>query len=371
MRLSEVISRIDKMIPPNLAEDYDNAGLQVGDEKANVKKALITLDATGGLARRAKKMKCKLVVTHHPLIFSPLAKISSSDVTGRIVTEFIKNDIALFSAHTNFDSVSWGVSCVLGTKLSLNRMEPLKEERGPGTKNKSFFKLVVFVPEGDLIKVQRAMFSAGAGIIGAYHMCSWRTSGTGSFRGLAGAHPSIGKRGKYEEVSEYRLEVLTAKSKVPDVIRAMRKAHSYEEPAYDIYPLEEAGVNSGAGVIGTPSERVTLKKMAELVKRRLGSKKVIVTGQAGKVIRKVAAVGGSGRSLIEAAFTRGADVLVTGEVSYHDRLKCAGMGLALVEAGHYETESPALAVLRKRLANEIPEVAFVLDKNSRNISRFL
>jgi len=371
MRLSEVISRIDRIIPPKLAEDYDNVGLQVGDEKANVKRALIALDAVCGLAVRAKKMRCELVITHHPLIFSPLAKISSSDFTGRIVTEFLKKDIALFSAHTNFDSVGWGVSHALGTKLGLAQMEPLREAQRPGVRNRLFSKIVVFVPEDDLRKVQRAMFDAGGGVIGAYHMCSWRTPGMGSFRPLAGAHPSIGKRGKYEEVSEYRVEVVAAKSKVPEVVGAMRKAHSYEEPAYDIYPLEEEDAGSGAGVIATLRKRVTLKKMAQMVKRRLGSEMVIVTGRTEKVIRRVAAAGGSGRSLIEAAFARSADVLVTGEVSYHDRLKCAGMGLSLIEAGHFETENPALVVLRKRLQEEIPEVVFVLDKSSKNISRFV
>jgi len=373
MKLSDLVSRIDRIIPPALAEERDNVGLQLGDEDSEIKKALITLDARKDVPAKAKRLKCQLVITHHPLIFDPVERIVAGDAVGKVILQFIRNNIALFSAHTNFDSIGWGVNDVLGGALRLRDCRPLEVSAPQGRRDKpeAFYKLVVFVPEGDLKRVQRAIFSAGAGRIGRYEMCSWRTGGVGSFTPLAGTRPAVGERGKYEEVDECRLEVLAERSKLSRVIEAVKKAHPYEEPAFDVYPLENCDRQAGMGRIGRLEKGLSLRRIAGIVKRKSGAQKVLITGNPEKSVKKVAVCGGGGRGLIEAAIRERADLFLTGEVTYHDRLKCDEMGLALIEAGHFETEVISLRRLRDRLQEEIPEVRFVLDASCKNVSRYV
>jgi dinuclear metal center YbgI/SA1388 family protein len=373
MRLSRLVSKIDDLIPPALAEDYDNVGLQLGDENADVKKAFITLDATVRAARRAKTLKCQLVITHHPLLFEAPKRITTGNAVGKVILQFIQSGIALFCAHTNFDSVAWGTNDVLAGLLGLKDCRPLEPAKSDVIEQagESFLKFVVFVPESHLSRVQRAVFAAGGGRIGEYERCSWRTTGTGSFKPLARAHPAVGKRGKYEEVSEFRLEALVEKRDVPSVIEAVKKAHPYEEPAYDVYPLKTHGSEAGIGQTGNLKGRLSLRKVAAAVKRKVKAERVLVTGAPGRTVKRVAVCSGGGGSLIEAAIRQGADVFLTGEVRHHERLKCDEMGLALIEAGHFETEAVSLGRLRDRLQKEMPEVTFVLDGSLKNISRYV
>jgi dinuclear metal center YbgI/SA1388 family protein len=364
---------MNKLIPPAYAEEDDSIGLQLGDERSDVTRALITLDANKDVPARAKNRRCRLVITHHPLIFDPLKRIVASDPIGRIVLNFAAHTIALFTAHTNFDSVVGGVNDVLAEKLGLRDARVL-EPTTPGqfeATGRAPAKLVVFVPESHLKRVQKAIFAAGGGRIGEYEMCSWRVGGAGSFKPLPAANPAIGKRGKYEEVDEFRLEALVEESKIGTVIAAVKAAHPYEEPAYDVYPLETYQPEAGIGRIGHLKEKLTLRRFAAIAKRKLKADRVLLTGKPSRTVSSVAVCGGGGRSLIEAAVRDGADVFLTGEVSYHDRLKCNEIGLALIEAGHFETEAVALKRLRSILQKGIPEVTFILDSLCRNVSRYV
>ena len=98
-------------------------------------------------------------------------------------------------------------------------------------------KLVVFVPREALDAVRTALFEAGAGRIGEYEHCSWYTQGTGTFLGGEGTNPSLGEAGREERVAELRLETVFPEEKQEDVIAALRRAHPYEEPAFDVYEL--------------------------------------------------------------------------------------------------------------------------------------
>ena len=101
------------------------------------------------------------------------------------------------------------------------------------------YKICVFVPENAAEQVKQAMFSAGAGAIGDYDSCCWQTSGLGQFRPLQGSNPYIGRQGKVETVAELRIEMVCTEACISDAVAAMKQSHPYEEPAYDVWKLED------------------------------------------------------------------------------------------------------------------------------------
>ena len=341
-----IAETLEKFAPCHLAESWDNVGLLVGQSDLRVEKILLTLDVTPEVIAEAIDTGSNLIVTHHPFPFKPGKTIRTDCPEGAMLASLLKNDIAVYAAHTNLDAAIGGVNDALATALGLNSVTPLKkaEER--------LVKIVVYVPSGHEEQVWQAMAEAGAGHIGQYSHCSFRVDGIGTFRPGEGTHPYIGTAGKHERVAEIRLETVAPAVLSGDVVRAMLSAHPYEEAAYDIYPMENVRHQGGLGRIGRLPAPVKLQEFACRVKKALDFAGVRGVGDKASRIACVAVCGGSGMELAGIARSAGADVLVTGDIRYHEAQTALAQGLCLVDAGHFATEIPVLETLRQWLETQ-------------------
>lgn len=342
-----LVQILEKWAPRRLAMDWDNPGLAIGELSAKISKVLLTLTVTLETVEYAANNGFKMIISHHPLFFKPLKSLKKDTPLGKIVYEAVKNDIVVYSAHTNMDAACGGINDILAEVLELQQVTILKQ-----TYEEELKKLVVFVPKGYEDTVRNAMGDAGAGHIGNYSHCSFNTDGFGTFKPLAGTKPFIGEEGKLEKTDEIRIETIIPETFQKKVINAMLKAHPYEEVAFDVYSLENPGRKFGFGRIGYTKEPIILKKFCETVKQKLGTSHIRVVGDLNKCISKVALCGGAGSDLAQAAAFSGADVLVTGDVKYHEALDAKATGIAIIDAGHFSTENLLLPVLKEYLEQE-------------------
>lgn len=348
MTIDKITKYLESWAPKGIAWDRDNVGLQVGSSKALARNILLCLDVNEFVVEDAIKKKCNLIISHHPLLFNSIRKISSGDKTSDILIKLIQNDITVYSAHTNLDFTKDGVSFQLAKKLGLSSIKFLKNI------SETLTKLVVFVPAGFTEKVAEAIHNNGGGIIGEYSNCSFRVIGKGTFRGSDNSNPAIGKKGNLEFVDEVRLEVLVNTFDLPNVIAAMKQAHPYEEVAYDIYPLKNENVNYGMGAIGNLEIELTPKQFLAYVSNKLGVKNFRYSQGTNKKIKTVAVCGGSGSDLLNTAIQNNADAFITADVKYHT-FQDAENKILLIDAGHYETEIFVLDEIERRLKNFITE----------------
>ncbi len=331
--------------PPAIAWERDNPGLQCGDSRAPVRGILVALEATEAIVREARRKRANLIVTHHPLLFKPLRTLTPHTGAGLVLQECIRSKIALFAAHTNLDFTRGGTSFALAGALGLRDVQFLE------TPYHIHRKIVTFVPPAHADRVAEAMADAGAGVIGQYDRCSFRIHGTGTFRGSESARPVIGKTGRFERVSEVRLEMILPQWNVDRVVRALRRVHPYEEVAFDLYPLENISEDHGMGVIGVLPRPVRTDRFLRQIARSLKSGGLRWAGNPATRVRRVAACGGSGGDLLESAIASGADLFVTADVRYHTFHEAAGR-IVLVDGGHYETEAPVIGAVVRHLKNE-------------------
>jgi len=343
MITENLINFIENWAPPGAAWENDNVGLQVGSSKQKVSNIFLCLELTEKALNEAIKKKANFIFTHHPFIFRPLKQINThSDSKGKLIEKLIKNNITLYSAHTNLDFTKEGVSFELAKTLKLEKTQFLVNEKS------NQYKLVVFVPKKNLEKVSAELFNCGAGIIGEYENCGFSLDGIGTFKGSENTNPVIGKKKKFESVEEARLEVLVDSWKLNKVILGLRKAHPYEEPSFDIYPLKNENINYGYGVVGVLKKSMTSN---EFMKHVCGSLKIsnlrYAKGKNNK-IKAVAVCGGSGSDLLEAAISKGADAFVTADLKYHT-FQDGEERILFIDAGHYETEITALNVVKRKL----------------------
>jgi len=322
-------------------------GLMVGDPTAAVDRIMVALDGTPNTVEAAIASRCQLLLTHHPFIFRPLKQISAADPAGRLVLNAVRHDLAVVSLHTNFDIADGGMNDLLAERLGVVECRPLRV-----TTAESLVKLAVFVPKGHEERVREALFRF-SGIIGAYSDCSFQCAGTGTFKPLEGAQPFIGRVGTREYVEEIRLEVLLEQRHLAAAVAALVKAHPYEEPAFDLFPLLNKGAERGLGRIGLPAVETTVGTFADHVKERLGLPGVRFVGDGSRPVRKVAICGGSGMSLLRDAQRQGADVLVTGDVKYHEARDAEALGIALIDGGHFGTEVLMVESVAARMAAEL------------------
>lgn len=346
MTVREVQEIIAAWAPPAIAWEGDNPGLQCGDPAAPVRRILVTLDVTPATVVEARRRRCDMIVSHHPLLFRPVRSVTPSTPEGRILRELIATDIALYSAHTNLDFTQGGTSFALAEALGLTATRFLET---PYANQK---KIVTFVPAAHADAVAAAMARAGAGRIGDYDHCSFRVEGTGTFLGNERSNPTAGRAGRLERAGEIRLEMIVPAWNVEAVVRAMRTVHPYEEVAYDVYPLETPNPAYGMGVLGVLKRPSRLLPFLRRLKRTLRTGALRWTGNPARPIRTVTLCGGSGGRLLEAAIRAGAEVFVTADVRYHTFHDAAGR-IALVDAGHYETEAPVIGAIVRRLKSEI------------------
>jgi dinuclear metal center YbgI/SA1388 family protein len=346
MTVADIERFFEEWSPRWTAWERDNVGLQVGDRSKAVRKILVALDVTEEVIAEALTKRVDLIVSHHPLLFRPPSSITTSDAVGKKVLSLAEKRIALFSAHTNLDFARDGVSFALARVLGLINirfLSPLKD---------SLVKLAVFVPEEHVEQVADAMAKAGGGIIGNYTSCSFRIKGRGTFRGTDAAKPFVGRAQRLESVDEVRLEMILPRARVQAVTAAMKAAHPYEEVAYDVYTLENPNPNFGMGALGELSHPMSLKSFLSKVKKALNAESVRYAGNPRRNVRRVAVCGGSGSDLLDEAMAAGADVFVTADVRYHTFHAAKGR-IALVDAGHWETEHVVLPSIEGRLRDVI------------------
>jgi dinuclear metal center YbgI/SA1388 family protein len=268
----------------------------------------------------------------------------------------------VYSPHTAFDNTVGGINDRLAARIGLSDVKPLRVAKA----TQSNCKLVAFVPDADLAKVSDALFTAGAGQIGDYRECSFRVTGTGTFFGSDGTQPKVGQKGRREEVAEWRLEVVCPTARLAQIVSALRTAHSYEEPAYDIFPVLSMPANVGEGRLGTLRAPLSLSDFAGQVRVMLGCGPVQVVGDSTRMVSRVAvACGAAGEFLKDAQGAR-CDVLMTGEMRFHDYLAARTSGVALVLPGHYSTERFAVEELAEWLNDQVTGVQARVSRAERD-----
>lgn len=364
MKIKEIVSAIEQIAPLQFQESYDNAGLLVGDFDDQVSGVLLCVDVTEAVIDEALSKKLDLIIAHHPLIFSGLKKINSSSFTGRCVLKAIRNRIAIYAAHTNIDSAFNGVSSALAKALGLVNLNFLKPS------SLTYTKLVTFVSADYADKVRSALFEAGAGHIGNYDCCSYNIAGQGTFRGLEGANPFVGKKGQIHVEPEVRIEVILPSYNINSAIAALKVAHPYEEPAYDLYRLENTFAQAGLGVVGELPSEMDEQVFLQHLKKKTGAKVVRHTSLTGNPVKKIAVCGGSGSEFIGNAISARADVFVTADVKYHQFFE-ADSKLLLADIGHYESEQFVTTIFYDLLNEKFPKFAIHFSDINTNPINYL
>ncbi len=342
--VADLIDELENIAPPHLADDDDRIGLQVGNPTSEVRKLCVSVDTSAPVVGTAIAQEADMLVAHHPLIYEPLRAVAAGDPVAERVMKLVRAGISTYVMHTNFDTAPGGVNDALASRLGVVDTSPLTNR-----KQDRFYKISVFVPVEAIDRVRNAMADAGAGRIGQYTHCSFRTLGVGSFVPMPAAQPYIGEHGRLEEVEEYRLEMICAESWLDYVIAEMLDKHPYDEVAYDLYELANEPIIYGYGRVGALDKEATLGEFAERVKATLSVRFPKVFGDPERTIRRVALLGGGGSGHYKDALAMGADVYVTGDTRHHDILEAEGAGLAVIDAGHFETEKPGMVDLSERL----------------------
>jgi len=348
MTVREITSILESFAPLAFQEDYDNSGLIVGNANMEVKGILLTIDVTPLVVAEAAAKGLNLIIAHHPIIFKGLKRLAGNSYVERVVIDAIKNDIAIYAAHTNVDSVVGGVSFKMAELLGLNNTEVLRPIQG------QLVKLVTFVPTEYADNVRRAIFSEGAGVIGNYDSCSYNIQGQGSFRAGDATNPFVGEKGKIHFEPEVRIETIVPRHKLNGVLKAMIDAHPYEEVAYDVYPLDLPFKNVGLGVVGNLPEPSKAIDFIRHVKHQFKTPCIRYTNPVTDLVSRIAVCGGTGISLLGDALAADADVFITADVKYHQFFDAENR-IVIIDIGHFESEQFTVDIfydlLSKKLSN--------------------
>jgi dinuclear metal center YbgI/SA1388 family protein len=361
-KVRDLAEAMEAIAPTRFAAEWDNVGLLVGDPAQDVDRVLLAIDCTRAVVEEAARERCGAIVSYHPPIFAAQKRF----VAGSPAFEAVRAGLAVFSPHTALDVAEGGTNDVLADALGMTGRAPLR----PIPPRDSEYKLVTFVPAEHLEAVSRAVFAAGAGQIGKYSSCSFRSAGTGTFFGEEGANPAVGFAGRLEEAPELRLETIVPVARVAEVVVALRRAHPYEEPAFDLVRLASAASPVGIGRVGEVHS-ATVRELADRAKGALGGTHVLVAGDLDAPVTRAAVCAGSGGDLVAHAIVAGAQLLLTGEVRHHDALRALDAGLAIVCARHSTSERVALSSLQRRLSGRLPGVSFSGSKEDREPFAFV
>jgi len=344
----DVTAAIESWAPLQYAYDWDPVGLSIGNPNMPVTNVVTCLTVTREALEAARTQGAELIVSHHPLIFSPLKALRTDVTHTKLCLDIAGAGIACYAAHTNLDVAPGGVSHILAERLGLQETRPLSPVKHAGQ-----VKLIVFVPESHLTALREAVCAAGAGVIGEYTQCTFSAPGVGTFLPSANSTPFSGERGRVNEEPERRFETIVPKARLGSVLRALHDTHPYEEPAYDICPVENRDAAVGLGVRGKLPEPMPLDAFASYVCRCLALDDARVVGRGDKPIRTVGVIGGSGGSEL-GRLPFDLDACVTGDVKYHDALDAADRGLSVIDAGHAGTELPVVHALAEFLRARFP-----------------
>jgi len=362
-KIKEVIRFLEQVAPPVYQESYDNSGLLTGNAEAELTKALITLDTIEEVIDEAITLNCNLIISHHPIIFKGLKKLTGSNYVERTIIKALKHDIAIYAIHTNLDSVLQGVNHKIAEKLGLINLTILSP------KKQLLKKLVTYIPVADTDKVMKEVYTAGAGHIGNYSECSFRIEGIGSFKPNEAANPTIGKADETEFVKENRVEVIFPAHLEDRIITSLIEAHPYEEPAYDVFLLENSHKEVGAGIVGELPEQVSELDFLMNLKGKMNVPLVRHTAFLDKKVAKIAVCGGSGSFLLRDAIRAKADFFVTADFKYHEFFD-AEKKIVIADIGHYESEVYTKELIYEILSKKFANIALILSKVVSNPIRY-
>jgi dinuclear metal center YbgI/SA1388 family protein len=357
MKIRDLVRALEAIAPTRFAAPWDNVGLLVGDEASPLSRVLLTIDCTAEVLHEARRDRSEAIVSYHPPIF----EASKRFVAGSVAFEAACAGIAIHSPHTALDVADGGTNDVLADVLSMAEREPLR----PLETRDAELKLVTFVPPAHLDAVTQAVFGAGAGRIGNYSSCAFHAPGIGTFVGGEGTHPAVGQPGRLEESTELRLETVVPLSRVRDVLQALRGAHPYEEPAFDLVRLAAPPAAAGMGRVGRV-DASSVATILERIKGGLGIRHVLVAGPIDRDVSRVAVCAGSGGEFVADAIASRAQLFLTGELRHHDALRAAAAGLTVVCVLHSASERVALGSVERSLAEALPGVSIARSRTDRD-----
>jgi dinuclear metal center YbgI/SA1388 family protein len=362
MKIKDIGKRIDEIIPLKLAQDWDNVGLLIGDPQKDVKNILLTIDVTREVLAEAKKQKAELIIAYHPLIWNALKKITADGPTG-VVYDLIHSGIAVFAIHTALDTLVGGVNDGLAEIIGIKDAKPLGDYvSDPSGDN---YKLVVFVPVESLAKVSNALFAAGAGAIGNYSRCGFSAEGAGTFLPMVGSKPAIGQKGRLEKVNEMRFETIVPAAKLEAVVAAMKKAHPYEMPAFDIIRLYSQS-RLGLGRIGLLEKPLKMPEIIKRIKKTTGAKAVGLVGDAQRLVKTAAVCAGTCGKILNLIIAAQADLYLTGELKHHEALAAQQAGLTCICLSHTVSERFILKKLAKQLQKALKGTIISISKQDKD-----
>lgn len=349
--VSDIVTFLQELAPLSYQEDYDNSGLLTGSPAMTVTNVLLSLDCLESVIHEAIKRDCNVVLCHHPIIFSGLKSLTGANYVERTIIKAIKNDIAIIAWHTNLDNILVnGVNQKIAEKLNLTNLQILKP------KKETLLKMVVFVPNQDFEKISEALYHIGCGKIGEYSNCGFKVQGEGTFTPLDHANPTEGRVGELSKVSELRFEVLVPKFLKQKAIKTLKENHSYEEVAYELYPILNENKGVGSGIIGELPKSLTKPDFLATVKNTFGLKVIKYTDSLDQVISKVAICGGAGSFLINEAKSSKADAFITADIKYHEFFDSENE-LMICDIGHYESEISTLEIFSDVLSKKFTNFA--------------
>ncbi|MDP1746418.1 MAG: Nif3-like dinuclear metal center hexameric protein [Bacteroidota bacterium] len=364
MKLQEITDCLEAYAPLALQESYDNAGLICGSKDMDITAALICLDSTEAVIDEAIERGCNLVIAHHPIVFSGLKKFNGKNYVERVIIKAIRNNIAIYAAHTNLDNVHNGVNAKIAEKLGLVNCNVLAPQKN------LLKKLVTFCPEAKAEEVRTALFSAGAGKIANYDECSFNTTGTGTFRAGAGSDPFVGEIGKQHQENEVRIETIYPQHIESQLLKALFETHPYEEVAYDLIPLSNTHNRIGAGLVGELPEKSNEMDFLKHLKTVMKSDSVRYTALRDKMVKKIAICGGSGSFLLGDAIKSGADVFVTADFKYHQFFDAENR-IIIADIGHYESEQFTVELFYEILKKKFSTFALLISTINTNPIKYL
>ncbi|MBG7611863.1 Nif3-like dinuclear metal center hexameric protein [Polaribacter sp. BAL334] len=359
MKVKEVTSYLEEIAPLQYAEDFDNVGLLVGKNDAEVTGVLITLDTLEITIDEAIEKNCNLIISFHPIIFSGLKKLNGSNYVERVVIKAIENKIAIYAIHTALDNSIEGVSAKMCAILGLKNTKILIPKKN------ILKKLTTYVPIKNAVDVRNSLFSAGAGNIGNYDACSFSVSGEGTFRGNENSNPTLGEKGVLHTEKEIQITVTFELKNEGHILKALKENHPYEEVAYEVITIENSYQNVGMGMIGELTSAKDEKDFLEYLKKTMNTECIKHSALLHKKINKVALLGGSGSFAIEAAKKAGADAFISADFKYHDFFK-AENSILLADIGHYESEQFTKNLIVDFLTKKISNFAIILSEKRTN-----
>src|SRR5690554_422214 len=364
MKLQHIISVLEQIAPTAYAEDFDNVGLLVGNPNQEISGVLVCHDALENVIEEAIREKCNLVVCFHPILFSGLKKITGKSYVERAVIKAIKNDIAIYAVHTALDNHKNGVNKIMCDALGIKNPKMLVE------KENFIYKLVTYTPSDNANQVRNALFEAGAGNIGNYDNCSFSSKGNGTYRGNEDSNQVVGEKNEFVSAEEIKIEVIFEKNFQNRILKALFGSHKYEEVAYEIYKTENQHQNIELGMIGNLETEQDEKDFLLFVKHKMKTGAIRHSEFLNKKVKKVAVLGGSGAFSIRAAIAKGADVLITADLKYHDFFMAENK-ILLADIGHFESERFTKYYIIEYLTKKFPNFAVVLSQENTNPVKYL